>query len=105
MATRFDRKRFFSKRSGVASSTLEESLVERTSRQLADRFAWLLNPAGILVVVAIFSGLLAFISLAMDVGKPFGGFLSYTVVANDVTVLRQETPSGGSLSGAIRSNT
>jgi signal transduction histidine kinase len=102
MATRFDRKRFFSKRSGVASSTLEESLVERTSRQLADRFAWLLNPAGILVVVAIFSGLLAFISLAMDVGKPFGGFLSYTVVANDVTVLRQETPEWWEL---IRSDT
>jgi signal transduction histidine kinase len=86
----------------VASSTLEDDKVEQASRPLADRLAWLLNPAGIIVVVASLVGIVGIMSLALEVGKPFGGILSYTVLARDITALRHETPEWWE---AIRNNT
>jgi len=38
---------------------------------------WLRNPAGVALLAAVVFGFMGTLSMAMDVGRPFGRFLSY----------------------------
>jgi signal transduction histidine kinase len=53
---------------------------------------WLRNPAGAVLLAAVFFGFMGTLSLAMDVGRPFGRFLSYGFFGRPDGELVHETP-------------
>lgn len=53
---------------------------------------WLRNPAGALLLAAVVFGLMGTLSLAIDIGRPFGRFISYGFFGRSDAELIHETP-------------
>lgn len=57
--------------------------------------AWLRNPAGFVLAIALALGLLSTLTLASEIGRPFGGFVSTSFIAPlaaSETIVKQDTP-------------
>lgn len=53
---------------------------------------WLRNPAGFIVIAAAVFGLLGTATLILEIGRPFGRFITYGFIAQDMVDLAYETP-------------
>lgn len=55
--------------------------------------SWMRNPAGAVMIAAVFFGLLGTITLALEIGRPFGNFAAYGFIKETTkTQLAHETP-------------
>ena len=54
--------------------------------------AWLRNPAGVAVIAAFVIGFAGLFTLAIEIGRPFTGYVSYGFVGRPLVMLAQETP-------------
>ncbi|MFN2138448.1 MAG: GAF domain-containing sensor histidine kinase [Candidatus Promineifilaceae bacterium] len=55
--------------------------------------AWLRNWAGILLLAALFWGALSAVTLALEIGRPFAGFASYSITLEEWGRVAEESPS------------
>ena len=55
--------------------------------------SWLRSWAGLALIVAAVAGLAGTVTLALDIGHPFGGYASYSVTLDDAGKVSEETPA------------
>lgn len=53
---------------------------------------WLRNPVGVVLIAAVFFGLFGTLTLAIDIGRPFGRYMSYGYFEHPYADLSHETP-------------
>jgi signal transduction histidine kinase len=54
---------------------------------------WLRSWAGLAIILSAIIGLVGTVTLALDIGHPFGGYISYSVPMNEVGHITEETPA------------
>lgn len=72
-------------------TTIPSATRESFGRRLAIP-AWLRNPAGVAVIAAFVIGFAGLFTLAIEIGRPFTGYVSYGFVGRPLVLLAQETP-------------
>lgn len=68
----------------------DQPIITRSSR--LEIPAWLRNPAGLVLILTAFFGVFGTLTLAAEIGRPFGGYLSYGYIEKPRSELSHETP-------------
>ncbi|WP_374688981.1 GAF domain-containing sensor histidine kinase [Promineifilum sp.] len=63
---------------------------------------WLRNRAGAAIILAVFFGFLGTLSLALEIGHPFGGYITYSNVGQEWADVIHETPDWWLARGDLR---
>lgn len=72
-----------------------DSVGEQANHFRVDRLVipdWLRNPAGAILIAAVFFGLFGTLTLALEIGRPYGRFMSYGFFDRPDSDLAHETP-------------
>jgi signal transduction histidine kinase len=76
----------------MASPGVAGNQAELPFRQRFSFPHWLRNPAGALIIAALVFGLLGTFTLAIEIGRPFGGYATYGYIDRGLDYISSETP-------------
>jgi len=76
----------------LTSPTLARKLPDRAGGRALGLPAWLRNPAGAAIIAAVLFGILGLFTLAVEIGRPFSGYVTYGFLGSRNTILSLETP-------------